>query len=152
MSSEGFSSIEKNAMICPQRDVLPIRVSRIVCRGQVGPKSSKSTLRPDFHASTWPMLFFKNNVNTRNRREVVRKSVVNGVWKLRGQESPLMNKNGLVWTMLSYHWSNLSLFFPPKPPSASLNHVCLWIQCSLWSSALFDEKQTIWNTTLQIYN
>ncbi len=32
-------------------------LSRIVCRGQDGTKGSKGTLRPDFWAYTWPVLF-----------------------------------------------------------------------------------------------
>ncbi len=70
---------------------------RIVCRGQEGPKGSKSTLRPDLQASTWPRPFFKKPTN---RKKVVRKSStiisrkfwVNNVWTLWGQDSPLINK------------------------------------------------------------
>jgi hypothetical protein len=49
-------------------------LSRIVCRGQEGPKGSKGEyLRPDFQANTRSRLFLKANVTTRYKKEVVRK-------------------------------------------------------------------------------
>jgi hypothetical protein len=43
-------------------------LSRIVCRGQEGPKDSKDTLRPDFQVNTRPRIFFKANVTTKKTK------------------------------------------------------------------------------------
>ena len=40
----------------------PDHSPKVVSRGQEGPKGSKGTLRPDFQAYTWPMLFYNANV------------------------------------------------------------------------------------------
>ncbi len=48
--------------------------SRIVCRGQEGPKSSKGTLRHLISRLMYLIYaFLKANVTTRNRKEAVRK-------------------------------------------------------------------------------
>jgi hypothetical protein len=36
-------------------------LSRIVCRGQEGPKDSRGTLRPEFRANIRPWIFFKSH-------------------------------------------------------------------------------------------
>ncbi len=80
ISWEGFYALEKNDVICSQRVMLPINskkvcqtsiticrglshltrsLSRIVCRGQKGPKGSEGTLRPDFQAYARPWIFLK---------------------------------------------------------------------------------------------
>ncbi len=47
-------------IICRRLSHLTRSLSRIVCRGQEGPKGSKVTLRPNFQANTWPRIFFKS--------------------------------------------------------------------------------------------
>jgi hypothetical protein len=68
-----FKKRSLNSLFCLQRLSHQNRsLSRIVCRGQEGPKGSKGTLisRPIVD-----IYFFKQaNVTARNRKEVVRKS------------------------------------------------------------------------------
>ncbi len=75
-------------------------LSKIVCRGQEGPKVSKGTLRPDFQTNTRPRFFFKAQDTGRHLLGypgVVSfiQFWVNDVWTVQGQERPLMNKKGV---------------------------------------------------------
>ncbi len=78
---------------------------RIVCIGQERPKCRKGTLRPDFQANTRPSIFFKTPMSPQDAKRQLWKNpgIVslkqfrdNEAWIQLGQESPLVNKKGLI--------------------------------------------------------
>ncbi len=73
--NNGWNKVRQTVfIICRSLSHLTRWLSRIVCRGQEGPKGSKGTLRLDLQANTRPRIFEKANFTTRYRKEVVRKS------------------------------------------------------------------------------
>jgi hypothetical protein len=97
---------QKAITICRGQSHTIRSLSRIVCRGQEHPKGRKDTLRPDFQANTRHWIFFKSQLSPQDKgRQLwgnpsivsLRKFRDNEAWIQLGQESPLMNKKGLIY-------------------------------------------------------